>query len=221
MLMATSLIAGVALITSSSLIARPLTNVPAFVIDVIVASDISPSLVERVLAEAGDIWRAAGLTIIWKQDGRVSSALRVTIGHWSNGIKRDETALPLGWIVFDDDGAPAHAIYVSYANATLLMDQSRGTSGASDRIPRAERETLLGRAMGRALAHELGHYLLASKAHSEKGLMRAKRTAAEFFSIDKSRFDLDAGQRAAIAARLTPASALASLQSPVASQTIR
>ncbi|HEV8345843.1 MAG TPA: hypothetical protein VGQ16_04690 [Vicinamibacterales bacterium] len=219
--MATSLIAGVALITSSSLIARPLTNVPPFVIDVIAASDISPSLVERVLAEAGDIWRAAGLTIVWKQDGRVSSALRVTIGHWANRIRRDETTVPLGWIVFDDDGAPEHAIYVSYANASLLMDQTRGTTGPADKIPRAERETLLSRAMGRALAHELGHYLLASKAHSVKGLMRAKRTAAEFFSIDKSRFDLDAGQRAAIAARLIPAAALASLQSPVASQTIR
>jgi len=219
--MAASLVAGVALITSSALTARPLTNVPPLVIDVIVATDISPSLVERVLAEAGDIWRAAGLTIIWKRDGRVSSALRLTIGHWANRVRRDETSLPLGWIVFDDDGAPQHAIYVSYTNAHALMDQSRGITGASDKMPRAESETLLGRAMGRALAHELGHYLLASKEHSLKGLMRAKRTAAEFFSIDRSRFDLDAGQRAAIAVRLMPAAALASLQSSVASQTTR
>jgi hypothetical protein len=221
MLMAASLVAGVALITSSALTARPLTNVPPLVIDVIVATDISPSLVERVLAEAGDIWRTAGLTIIWKRDGRVSSALRLTIGHWANRVRRDETSLPLGWIVFDDDGAPQHAIYVSYTNAHALMDQSRGTTGASEKMPRAESETLLGRAMGRALAHELGHYLLASKEHSLKGLMRAKRTAAEFFSIDRSRFDLDAGQRAAIAVRLMPAAALASLQSSVASQTTR
>jgi len=221
MLMAASLVAGVALITSSALTARPLTNVPPLVIDVIVATDISPSLVERVLAEAGDIWSAAGLTIIWKRDGRVSSALRLTIGHWANRVRRDETSLPLGWIVFDDDGAPQHAIYVSYTNAHALMDQSRGITGASDKMPRAESETLLGRAMGRALAHELGHYLLASKEHSLKGLMRAKRTAAEFFSIDRSRFDLDAGQRAAIAVRLMPAAALASLQSSVASQTTR
>ena len=221
MLMAASLAAGVALITTSALTARPATNMPPLVIDVIAASDISPSLVDRVLAEAGNIWRAAGLTIIWKQDGRVSSALRVTIGHWSNRVRRDDTLLPLGWIVFDDDGAPQHAIYVSYANANLLMDQARGTPNAGEKIPRAERDTLLGRAMGRALAHELGHYLLASKEHSVKGLMRAKRTAAEFFSIDKSRFDLDAGQRAAVAARLTPAAPVASLPSAIASQIAR
>jgi hypothetical protein len=221
MLIATSLVLGVAVLASGPLTARPVTAPPPLVIDVIVASDISPSLIARVLAEAGEIWRAAGLTIIWKQDGRVSSALRVTIGHWGNRVKRDETLLPLGWIVFDDDGAPEHAIYVSYTNAMALMDQSRGTTGASEKMPRAERETLLGRAMGRALAHELGHYLLASKEHSVKGLMRAKRTAAEFFSIDKSRFHLDAGQRAAIAVRLMPAAALASLQSSVASQPTR
>ena len=219
MLIATSLVLGVGLVASSAaLTARPATTVPPIVIDVIVASDISPSLVARVLKEAGDIWRGAGLTIVWKQDGRVSSTLRVTIGHWGNGVRRDDTAVPLGWIVFDDDGAPQHAIYVSYANAILLMEQLRGSSGQAEKMPRAEWETLLGRAMGRALAHETGHYLLASKEHSDKGLMRARRTAAEFFSNDRARFDLDAGQRAAIAARLTPGAAVASLQPAVVSQ---
>jgi hypothetical protein len=33
-------------------------------------------------------------------------------------------------------------------------------------------ERLLPRALGRALAHELGHYLLARRAHSPTGLMR-------------------------------------------------
>ena len=33
-------------------------------------------------------------------------------------------------------------------------------------MPLAQREMLLARAMGRALAHELGHYLLASKIHT-------------------------------------------------------
>jgi len=83
-------------------------------------------------------------------------------------------------------------------------------------MPRAERETMLGRAMGRALAHEMGHYLLASKAHSVKGLMRAKRTAVEFFAIERTRFELDAEQRTAVTLRLAPPpAALASLQSPV------
>jgi len=111
MLPATSL--ALALLASSMFAARPVAPLPPLAVDVIVASDISPSLVTRVLAEAADVWRAAGVTIVWNLDGRVSSRLRVTIGHWANGVARDETLLPLGWIVFDDEGRPERSIYVS------------------------------------------------------------------------------------------------------------
>jgi hypothetical protein len=59
----------------------------------------------------------------------------------------------------------------------------------------------LGRAMGRALAHELGHYLTASKAHAKKGLMRATRTASEFFALERWGFAIDPAQRRAMVAR--------------------
>jgi hypothetical protein len=72
-----------------------------------------------------------------------------------------------------------------------------------------ERETLLGRAMGRALAHEIGHYLLASKAHTATGVMQARRGAAELFSRSRQGFQLQADQRRLIAARMNPPSPVA------------
>ena len=39
--------------------------------------------------------------------------------------------------------------------------------------PPSLREELLGRALGRVLAHEIGHYLLVWRAHTPDGLMRA------------------------------------------------
>jgi len=205
MLIDTSLV--VALLASSPLAARPLVTAPPVTVTVIVASDISPTLVTRVLAEAGDIWRTAGVAIVWRVESTISpSTLRVVIGHWT------------GLIVHDDSGVPRQEVYVSYANARALMDQARGSIALSERMPRAERDTLLGRAMGRALAHEMGHYLLASKAHSVGGLMRARLTATEFFALDRSPFDLDSQQRAAIAGRLTPPAAVAALQPSVHSR---
>jgi Zn-dependent peptidase ImmA (M78 family) len=56
--------------------------------------------------------------------------------------------------------------------------------------------------MGRALAHELGHYLLASKAHTERGLMKAIMTASELFMPDARAFRLEPAQRRSVAARL-------------------
>ena len=69
-------------------------------------------------------------------------------------------------------------------------------------MPIAQQHTMLGRAMGRALAHELGHYLLASKVHTRQGLMKAVLTAVELFMPDVSGIRVEPAQRVAIAARL-------------------
>ena len=115
--------------------------------------------------------------------------------------------MPLGWIAFDEVGAPARDIYVSHANALALLTMMRDATPPT-RMPRAELETMLGRAMGRALAHELGHFLLATKTHSANGLMRARRTSAEFFSAERARFAVDAEQRALILSRYQPVGSL-------------
>ena len=42
--------------------------------------------------------------------------------------------------------------------------------------PRAVRDRVLGRMIGRVVAHEIGHWLLRSRDHSTSGLMRAHQT---------------------------------------------
>jgi len=210
----TSSLAASALLASAALAARPLVTTPPVVVGVTVVSDISPTQITRVLQEAAALWRAAAVDIVWQRnDGTVAAtpSVRVTIGNWrGKGMSEDKT-MPLGWIVFTD-GAPEKEIYVSYTNAQLLLDESRGSARPSQ-MPRAEREAMLGRAMGRAMAHELGHFLLASSAHSAHGLMQAKRTATEFFSTDRSRFELEPRDRASLAARLMPPIGIATRQS--------
>lgn len=83
----------------------------------------------------------------------------------------------LGWIRFTAPDAPESQIHLSRANAEDLMERT-----ASLRDARAiQHEILLARALGRALAHELGHYLLKSRTHAASGLMRAVRPST-FFS---------------------------------------
>jgi hypothetical protein len=91
---------------------------------------------------------------------------------------------------------------VSHTNALQLMAEARDSVGGSEQIPISQRDMLLARAMGRALAHELGHYLLASKVHTERGLMKATLTATELFSTDSERLRIEPAQRRTIAARL-------------------
>src|SRR5439155_20334682 len=108
-------------------------------------------------------------------------ALDVVIGHDRGAGLERTSKTALGWIVFDGPDAPAHEIYLSYENALAYMAGSRAVVGAIEQMTVLEREMKLARAMGRALAHELGHYLLASKLHTPGGLMQAVHKTSDLF----------------------------------------
>ena len=78
------------------------------------------------------------------------------------------------------------AVRVTGASAASIFN------GAADARVRIE----LARLLGRSLAHELGHYLLATGEHSSRGLMRAQyglydvRTASPMvYSLDDAQLD--------------------------------
>jgi hypothetical protein len=176
-------------------------SLAAIVVTISAPADVKSSLVDRVTAEADAIWRAAGLTITWERQptGAAPRTLHVVFGNERGNAT--SSMQPLGWIRFEAD-QPVPDVYLSYANAVSLLETSRDTIGLSHNMTVLERDTYLSRAMGRALAHELGHYLLASKAHTADGLMKANRTAAEFFSMDRRRFSVRPNEWRQIAARL-------------------
>jgi hypothetical protein len=178
---------------------RSTTALPPIGITVVVGPGIAPALVTRILDETDAVWRATGFRFAWVRDTQLPTVLRVTIDN-AQGIPIDG-ATTLGWIHFDERSVPDPDIHLSYANAMDLLRHSVGVVGNAEQMPVAERQLLLGRAMGRALAHEIGHYLLASKAHTDKGLMATRRSAYELFSAERARFAIDAGEQGAMAAR--------------------
>jgi hypothetical protein len=182
--------------------ARPTNALPPIGITVVAGHGVEPALVARILAETDLIWRGSGFSFIWQRDGGLPSALRVTIDDEPTVQLDGQTTL--GWIHFDGRAVPEPEIHLSYANAVQLLEQSAGVVGDASHMPRAQREILLSRAMGRALAHEMGHYLLASKAHTAKGLMATKRSATDLFSAERTHFQIDDSQRLAMAARFAP-----------------
>jgi hypothetical protein len=217
MLIATT--AAIALVASTAFAggaAAPASSdaIPPMIVTVSVDADVPPAVVQAVLTEADAIWRPGGITFVWQRTPHAAASYERAVAaapylpntlHLTIGESRGTGAngrLPLGWILFDDTTTPGREIYLSYPNARQLMEQARGVVGLIDQMPVLQRETLLARAMGRALAHELGHYLLASKAHTERGLMKAVLTAAELFMYDSRGFRIEPAQRRAVAARL-------------------
>jgi hypothetical protein len=198
--------------TAADPLSRPATT-PPMLVSVVASSDVPARLVSAIVAETDAVWRGTGIQFFWQRPPHEVQApssmptpyrtpmLRVQIGHERHGT--DEWKFPLGWIVFDDPQTPEQEIYLSYENAVTLLDKSDGVVGSTRAMPQLQRETLLARALGRALAHEIGHYLLASKVHTEKGLMMAVHSAFELFARERVRFGLAPSEQQRMVERFT------------------
>jgi hypothetical protein len=97
---------------------------------------------------------------------------------------------------------PDGDIHISHANADRFVLTVGGIDGAARRMTPAERFLLLGRTLGRALAHEIGHYLLKSREHTSNGLMKGRRTIQEFIDKERRGFEIDSLQHDAIVRRI-------------------
>ena len=75
----------------------------------------------------------------------------------------------MDWL--SDVEGPGPFIVLSLRRAIDLLGRAERAARRLADLPGMV-ERLLPRALGRALAHELGHYLLARRAHSPTGLMR-------------------------------------------------
>jgi hypothetical protein len=81
---------------------------------------------------------------------------------------------------FSSDGAPEPTLLLHY-DAVLKLGVSTVSLGGTrePQWPRAVRDRVLGRMIGRVVAHEIGHWLLRTRDHSTSGLMRAHHTTDE------------------------------------------
>ena len=96
----------------------------------------------------------------------------------------------LGWIMFAAPAQPRNVVNVSMAAIAALLNAGHLGSQPVNELPRGLRERLLTHAIGRVMAHEIGHYLLRSSAHAPNGLMRARLGVADFLTDGLGSFRL-------------------------------
>jgi hypothetical protein len=165
-------------------------------------------VLEVARAEVDTIWRQYQVDIIWEpvwkpHENRRQPDLWVQfVDHMIKG-KAGSGAPAVAWIPFSA-GVPLNFIRVSRPAATALLVTRSWVDG---RPLSTSALTLLhlalGRIIGRALAHEIGHYLLASPKHAEHGLMQAVIDPAQLVKPGAECLTLKDGDvRALRAARL-------------------
>ncbi len=138
---------------------------------------------DEMMHESTRIWRAGGVTVRWSLDSVRTEAIPVAADLTVNviltrevaedGLKRGSTwQRPLASILFVDR-KPTTLIRAYPLEAERLLEYVRFDEQPLAHRPAGLRFHLVGRALGRAIAHELGHFLFASASHTPVGLMRA------------------------------------------------
>jgi hypothetical protein len=151
---------------------------------------LPPAFVSAAIEEAADIWSAYGVEIRIpdvndaEQDRPVR--LAVTLSPPPEALR----AGTLGSIVFKGD-APEPTIEL-YPSAASALVAGIAFNSLGEPWPAGLKDRAVARVLGRALAHEVGHFLLRSKRHSTDGLMKAKLVASDLASPDRRRFALSA-----------------------------
>jgi hypothetical protein len=143
-----------------------------------------PRTLSEIVKGAREIWRPyADITFDVTGSGAAPSRpLRLVV---TDRVSSVSDGASLGWIEFVD-GQPSNVMTVSTGAATALMKASRWGG-----LPKPVQRLFLVRAMSRAIAHELGHYLLATHAHTRHGLMRGALTAEDIMQPTRSSYRLD------------------------------
>jgi hypothetical protein len=187
------------------LAAVPVTARPRPQLVLVVNQDVKPPLtvdtLRRIGLEIAEIWRPyvdvalQPAAILEPYRGDDSLHLVLT-DRQSNG----RTGQGLGWIDFVD-GEPSKTITVSVTGARALATRGRWAGRELSAWPAGLTETFLVRALGRAVAHEVGHYLLRSKAHTARGLMRPTFTVAEIMNRGFEQYRLQPSEVVRLGAR--------------------
>ena len=166
-----------------------LTGRPALYAVLINEAGASPATVAVARGEVRDIWHAAGIHIVWLDSDDLPAGLagrRIFVM-----VRRDFAAAAtgaahasrhghraLGRVLFAESGRPSSHVDVSLPRiAAYIAPMIYGGREIGD-LPALVREPLIGRALGRVIAHEIGHWLFG-RGHAADGLMRSRLRRAE------------------------------------------
>jgi len=158
---------------------------------------------DAAVAEAARIWTPYGV-VLDAVDGVASCAaglasLRVLFDlepavresgedhHGTDG---------LGVIRFDGEGAPESTTTIHYGAVTRIATSGEVMGLSPAQWPARLRDDIVARAVGRVLAHEVGHFLLRWPHHPDSGLMRGEFRASSLADPDDSAFSLTVVDRA-------------------------
>jgi hypothetical protein len=165
-------------------------------IDLVFVGSILPIVETTAVTEAASIWAPYNVDLHEISPGSSPDGglrLSVVVAHSTD---RRLPLATLGAIRFRN-GMPEPTILMYSQTIDAIVSTAPQLRGDRDCLP-AVHNLMVGRAFGRALAHEIGHYLLRWRGHAPAGLMRATHRSLDLIDPERQGFDLSAEEVARI-----------------------
>jgi hypothetical protein len=137
---------------------------------------INEGQLNALRSEVARIWQPYGVAVTWfdaKGDCLSDDPWMVPVDQLLHLVaeSRDSGGAALGAVRFHE-GVPGDTIHLLYAPLSRMVLDSTVGMWSVRSLPPPLRDRMLGQALGRVLAHELGHVLLGLPSHDQSGLMR-------------------------------------------------
>jgi hypothetical protein len=156
---------------------------------------IDPGTIEIARAEVESIWATAGVRLLWVSGApgatpRPDAFVMLRAGGanvmTNAAMMRSGWFGQLGWVRFNREGGRSHLVEVSLANVRLSLMYAWHDHSRFVFQPKSVQIVVMGRALGRVIAHEFGHWLLG-RGHEAEGLMKAELRPHELMSAETPR----------------------------------
>jgi hypothetical protein len=158
---------------------------------------ITSDLIKTVVKdEAEAIWKMNGVELQWS-DSDVGAGLHfnVVVARHQPNMVLNRSVMVLGITTIDRSGVVCGPIRIWFDTIEALLPQGHINALLHDRE--------MATALGRVLAHELGHALLGVPTyHDRAGLMRAVFDVDDLARFDRQRFQLTDGSVGRLRARI-------------------
>lgn len=182
---------------------------PSLHINLAFSQELSAVSTGALVAEVNAIWWNSNLSLVWRTVDvseplpampEAENWIRVLVLARQKPGHEETSALTVGELVHTDGSRPL--AIASLTAARRIVDQSLRFQPLQES---KDYDRRIGVVLGRAVAHEIGHYLLGP-THASHGLMRANIDALEFADIRSRTFMLDEPGRASMIRRALLAS---------------
>lgn len=163
---------------------------------------LSGAQVRLLIDQMQKIWDDAAVEVTSGRNGGLSHSgqamVSLRILRIPAPASRARLEPTLAWVALDEHGQLAPHLFVSLPAIESVVSSAEFAGYPVRRLPSKTRDELVARAIGRAAAHELGHFLLQRAGHQTEGLMRPTYTLRDLLGDWLRPFQVSANDRMAV-----------------------